>query len=286
MTDATTDTTTDTTSDTPTPPATVADVLARLDHLSATLPKRLRQCADQLRGNLDLVAVSTVADMAAAADVAPSAYMRFCQALGFRGYSDMQALFRRDYAQQRPDYAERLGLLRARGQHGSARLLADFVEAGQQSLTALSAHVDLALVAHVVDRLGQADVLHLVGTRRAYPVVSYMGYMLQKMEIPCILHTGTAGVDFTAAIRPADALFAVTFAPYAPETRRIATAAHAAGAPVFLLTDAADCPLAGIATANLIAREVDVGAFRVPTAAMTLVTSIAVALGGARGASD
>ena len=265
------------------PPKTITTLLDRLDRIGPDLPKRLRQCAAYLRAHMDLVAVTTVADMAAAADVAPSAFMRFCQALGFKGYSDMQVMFRADYTQSRPDYAARLSDLRARGKHGSAALLADFAEAGNKSLILLTEQAELHRIAQAVDRLAQARVLHLVGTRRAYPVVSYMGYMLQKMDIPCVVHTGTAGVEYTAVLQPGDAMFAVTFAPYAAETRSIAEAADARGVPLVILTDGADCPLAGIAEYNLIAREVDVGAFRVPTASMTLVTSIAVALGTLRG---
>ncbi len=263
-------------------PKNISELLARLDCQAATMPKRLRQCAKYLRANINLVAVTTVADMAAAADVAPSAFMRFCQALGFSGYSEMQALFRAEYTQSRPVYAERLSDLRARGEHGSAQLLADFVEAGHKSLIALSNMDEMDHLARVVERMSQARTLHLLGARRAYSVVSYMGYMLQKMGIPCVIHTGVAGVELSAAILPEDLVFAVTFSPFASETRRLAEAAHHAGTPLLLLTDSADCPLGKIAEAQLIAREVDVGAFRVPTASMTLVASIAVALGGMR----
>jgi len=265
------------------PPENISELLARLDRMSAAMPKRLRQCAEYLRANINLVAVTTVADMSSAAGVAPSAFMRFCQALGFSGYSEMQALFRSEYALSRPDYAERLSHLRARGGNGSARLLADFVEAGHKSLVSLLNMTDTEVLAQVVDRLAQARTVHLVGMRRAYAVVSYMGYMLQKMDIPCVVHSGAAGIEFTASMQPGDLVFAVTFAPFAQETRGIAEAAHRAGVPLLLLTDSADCPLGKIAEAQLITREVDVGAFRVPTASMTLVTTIAIALGGARG---
>ncbi|TNJ39740.1 MurR/RpiR family transcriptional regulator [Phaeobacter sp. B1627] len=263
-------------------PTNISELLARLDRMSATMPKRLRQCAEYLRANINLVAVTTVADMSSAAGVAPSAFMRFCQALGFSGYSEMQALFRAEYAQSRPDYAERLSHLRARGGNGSARLLADFVEAGHKSLVYLSNMTDMEVLSQMVDRLDQARTVHLVGMRRAYAVVSYMGYMLQKMGVPCVVHSGAAGIEFSATIQPGDLVFAVTFAPFAPETRSLVEAAHRSRVPVLLLTDSADCPLGKISEAQLVAREVDVGAFRVPTASMTIVTTIAVALGAAR----
>ena len=72
------------------------------------MPKRLRQCADFIARNPDRVAVSTVAELAAAAEVQPSAMMRFCQELGFSGFSQMQRLFRDEYSRKWPDYATRL----------------------------------------------------------------------------------------------------------------------------------------------------------------------------------
>ncbi len=267
-----------------TPPETITQLLARLDRIGGALPKRLRQCAEYLRANINLIAVSTVAEISAAAGVAPSAFMRFCQALGFSGYSEMQALFRAEYAQSRPDYPERLSDLRARGGHSGARLLADFIEAGHKSLISLSNTDGVDQLSAVTEHLAKARIVHLVGVRRSYPVVSYMGYMLQKMEIPCIVHTGSAGVEFTASMQAGDVLFAVTFAPFAAETRSLAETAHAKGLPVILLTDSADCPLGDIAVAQLIAREVDSGAFRVPVASMTLATTIAVGAGSMRGA--
>ena len=99
------------------------------------LPKRLRQCADYVTANPDRVAVSTVAELAQAAEVQPSAVMRFCQELGFSGFSQMQRLFREEYSRKWPDYATRLQNLRRTGEDGPAVLLAEFVEAGRTSRT-------------------------------------------------------------------------------------------------------------------------------------------------------
>jgi len=86
------------------PPKTITQLMARLVRIGGSLPKRLRQCAEYLRANINLIAVSTVAEISAASGVAPSAFMRFCQALVFSGSSELQALFRAEYTQSRPDY--------------------------------------------------------------------------------------------------------------------------------------------------------------------------------------
>ena len=113
-------------------------IAARAD----ALPKRLRQCADFIARNPDRVAVSTVAELAALADVQPSAMMRFCQELGFKGFSQMQRLFRDEYSRKWPDYATRLENLRASGEQRPGVLLAQFVEAGRASLENLMTTVD------------------------------------------------------------------------------------------------------------------------------------------------
>ena len=83
--------------------------------VSDGLPKRLKQCADYVAANPDRIAVSTVAEMAEGAGVKPSAFMRFCQVLGFSGFSQMQRLFRDSYVQNWPDYPTRLEKLRESG---------------------------------------------------------------------------------------------------------------------------------------------------------------------------
>jgi DNA-binding MurR/RpiR family transcriptional regulator len=79
-------------------PQTSDEILRKLSDLMPGLPKRLQQCAAYVAANPDRIAVSTVSEMAEAANVQPSAFMRFCQELGFTGYSQMQRVFRNDYA--------------------------------------------------------------------------------------------------------------------------------------------------------------------------------------------
>ena len=263
-------------------PGSVSELLDRLDGLGATLPKRLGQCANYLRQNIHLVAVSTVADLSAGAGVQPSAFMRFCQALGFSGFSEMQALFRAEYRELRPDYAERLSQLRERGEEGPEWLAASFAEAGHKSLVSLMNGLDGAKLDEACRLLAAAGTIHLVGLRRAFAIVSTMGYMLDKMQVPTVIHRTSGQIESDHAIRPGDALFAVSFTPFSQETLQLAARTAERDIPVVALSDTADCPLREAAKVLLIAREVDVGAFRVPTAAMTLATSLAVAVGGMR----
>lgn len=264
-------------------PATVEEFRDRLAMITDTLPKRLRQCADFIAAHTDRIAVSTVADLAAGADVPPSALMRFCQIMGFSGFSEMQKLFREAYVPGWPDYSTRLRNLKENGAGSPGALVAEFVEAGRLSLEVLAKSLDEAALEAAVSLLAKADTVHVVGMRRAFPVAFYMVYVFEKMQVPAMLHDAVGKLDHRYALRPGDAMLAITFAPYSEETLTLAQDARDRGLPVVAMTDQLTSPLARQSDAVLTVPEVDFGAFRSLSATIAMALSLAVAVGTARG---
>ena len=263
-------------------PGTMEAFEARLQEVAEDLPKRLKQCAEFVAENPERIAVSTVAELATAAGVQPSAFVRFCQILGFSGFSEMQRLFRDAYAPRWPDYRTRIDTLRSSGQDRPAALLADFVEAGRHSLESLAKTVDYAALDAAVDILAAARTVHVVGFRRSFPVASYMAYAFEKMTIPAMLHGAVGHVDARHAIRPEDALVAITFAPYTAATLDLAAHARQIGAPVVGITDGLKSPLRRLDVTSLAVSEIDVGSFRALSATLSLALTLVVATGTRR----
>ncbi|MDP2699995.1 MurR/RpiR family transcriptional regulator [Thalassospira sp.] len=263
-------------------PVSLEEFNHRLAEVSDSMPKRVRQCADYIAHNTDRIAVSTVAELATAAGVQPSAFMRFCQILGFSGFSEMQKMFRENYAQKWPDYATRLDNLKAAGADSPTALLAEFVEAGRVSLENLATSIDPDLLEQAVDVLSHAPMIHIVGFRRAFPVASYLGYAFEKMDIPAMLHDGIGKLNPRNAIRPGDVLIAITFAPYSQETVDLASYAQGLGNTVVAITDTPTSPLRRTGALPLSVSEVDVGAFRALSATLSLAIALAVAIGARR----
>jgi DNA-binding MurR/RpiR family transcriptional regulator len=264
-------------------PASMDDFQARLVALSETLPKRLGQCADYVALNTDRIALSTVAELSAAAGVQPSAFMRFCQMMGFSGFSDMQRMFRETSGHRYPAYPTRLENLRAGGADSAAALLAEFVDAGRASLGNLASTIETGALDRAVDLLVKAAMIHVIGLRRAFPVASYLTYAFEKMEIPSMLHDGVGNFNHSHALRAGDALIAITFAPYTQDTLDMARHAAAAGHPVIGITDALNSPLHRIGAVPLVISELDVGAFRTLSASLALAQALSVAVGTQRG---
>ncbi|MCU0827612.1 MAG: MurR/RpiR family transcriptional regulator [Tabrizicola sp.] len=266
----------------PSPPSTIHAFHDRLLALRGTLPRRLQDCADYLLAHHDQIALSTVAQIAERAGVPPSAIMRFCQILGFSGFAAMQKLFRDALTSSPPDYATRLHNLKARGADHPAALLAEFVEAGRLSLEGLTKDLDEDVLDQCVDLLSRARIIHLAGFRRSFPVASYLSYAFDKLDVPCLLHDGVAGLGQRSAMQPGDALLAITFAPYSGETLDLARHAQHSGLAVVLLTDPPPTALLDLADAILTVREVDFGAFRSLSAAIALALALAVAVAARR----
>ena len=264
-------------------PVTVEDFRARLVDVSQTLPKRLRQCADYLSLNTDKIAVSTVAELALAAGVQPSAFMRFCQLLGFSGFSELQKLFRQDYTQRWPNYSVRLDALRSDTARNPLNLMSDFAAAGHASLDSLTHSIDADTLQGAVDILVAAPTIHLIGVKRAFPIVYYLAYAFGKMAVPAQLHDRFGGVDQQHLLRPGDAMIAITYAPYAQETLDAASLAARRGVKVVAITDDLNSPLHRLADATLQVREVDMGDFRTLSASFALAMTLATAVGTCRG---
>ncbi len=93
-------------------------------------------------------------------------------------------------------------------------------------------------------------------------------------------------LDHRFALRPGDALLAITFAPYSDETLALAQAARDRGLPVVGLTDHLASPMARLSDAALTVPEVDFGAFRSLSATIALALALAVAVGLGAGLSE
>jgi DNA-binding MurR/RpiR family transcriptional regulator len=198
------------------------------------------------------VALDTVAAAAVKAEVQPSAMVRFAQALGYGGYTDMQRIFRDRLVQRSGSYRERIASLRrAAPAHSRPKaVLHDFVTDSIAHLSHLEEHVAPERLDHAVRLLAGAERIHVLAQRRAFPVACYLGYALAQLELPVQLIDGVGGMarEQARAIRPGDALVAVSFRNYSPEVIELAADAWRRGIDVVVITDSAVSPLARSAT--------------------------------------
>jgi DNA-binding MurR/RpiR family transcriptional regulator len=243
------------------------------------LPRRLAQVAEFALEQPDKVAFGTVAELAGLAGVQPSTLVRFAQSLGFSGFSDLQEIFRARLRERWPDYGERLSRLEARAQSGGSLALLDgFAEAAVASLARLREDASAKDLDKVARILADSRRIGLLGQRRVFAVTSYLAYACAKLGIETQLLDNRGGMLAEEAryLGSDDALLAVSFTPYTPETIEVAAEVAERGVPVVAITDSPFSPLTRCAQAWIEVVESDYGAFRSLSATMTVAIALAV----------
>jgi DNA-binding MurR/RpiR family transcriptional regulator len=232
------------------------------------------------------MALDTVASLARGAGVQPSAMVRFAQALGFGGFSELQRVFRGRLVERSNNgsrnYRERIEAFRAKQERsGPAGVLGQFVADGISSLEQLHDQVAPADLAAAVKILASARTIYVLGHRRSFPVAYYLAYALAQLELSTQLLDTVGGMlrEPARLIGPKDALVVVSFKNYTPDVIEVAQACHARKVPVIAITDNALSPLAQPAKVCFQIEENTSKPFRMLVAPMCLAQALVVSLG-------
>ncbi|WP_422103120.1 MurR/RpiR family transcriptional regulator [Vreelandella sp.] len=267
----------------PHPPQSYRELETLIAAEYATLSKRLQQTARFMLDHPQEVALATVAKIAEQADVTPSTLIRLANSLGFKGFSEMQQLFRSRLVDELPNYTERIRAVRsATGETpDSTQLLWEFADANRAILEQLPNRIDPENLEKALDIFEEAHAIHVMGARRSFMVASYMTYALAHVDKPALLVSGLGGMygEQLRAMSQHDALLTISFSPYAEESQKACEDAQKRGLPVVVITDSSLSPLARFANVVFVVNEAEVKSFRSLTASLCLTQTLAIALG-------
>ena len=91
------------------------ELARRITDAYPELPGRLQGIARYVLGNPDAMALSTVAEIAREAQVPPSAVIRFANALGYSGFTELQRVYRERLVARSATYRDRIEEMRRTG---------------------------------------------------------------------------------------------------------------------------------------------------------------------------
>lgn len=266
-------------------PADFDTLKATISERYDTLSKRLQQVAEYTLAHPDDMALETIAVIASRAKVPPSSLIRFSKALGFDGFTQMQRLFRNRLMARAPTYGERIRRL-SEGRRADelplpSMLLHDAAAAGIEGLERLRQDLPLARLEAAIEVLSGARLIHVVAQRRAFPVASYLTYLLNELDRPARLMDGLGGMleQQRRAVSPDDALVAISFQPYAAEVATLVERCQADGVPLIGITDGPLSSVARVADVSFEIVESEAHGFRPLSATMCLALTLAVSLG-------
>jgi DNA-binding MurR/RpiR family transcriptional regulator len=258
-----------------------AEIARRHPHFS----DRLRQIAEFALDHPTDMALGTVAAVAERARVQPSAIVRFARALGFDGFTQLQQVFRsRLVASIAPSYKERVTGLRRDGRfqdaNNPAAVLSRFASEGMASLESLQDGVREKDLTRAIALLGVAHTIYVLGLGGSFPVAAHLTYVLRKLgrRVTLLDGLGSALGEQAAAATLEDALIAVSFRGYNPDTVRLFPELVARGVPAIAITDSLLSPI--VEGANVVFEIPDLpeAALRTMVGPMCLAQSLAVGL--------
>lgn len=274
---------------TPEIPRDFASLKARIVERGRELPRRLAQVATYALEHPDEIAFGTVASIAAAAAVQPSTLVRFAQAFGYLGFSDLQVIFQSRLRDRILNYDERLEHLRQHDLDASKAsvIFRGFSEAAQRSLSDLREKLDPEKLELAVESLAKAETIFLVGLRRSFPITSYMSYAFGKLGIRNHLICAMGGLaqEEMSFAKTNDCVLAISFTPYASETIALTQAANLRHVPIIAITDSPFSPLAPLAQNWFEVTEANFEGFRSMAATLSLAMTLTVAVAERRSAT-
>jgi DNA-binding MurR/RpiR family transcriptional regulator len=249
------------------------------------LSGRLQQIAEFVLDHPTDVALGTVAEVAQRSGVPPSAIVRFAHALGFGGFTEMQQVFRsRLVAGVAPSYKARLARMKSEEKsvlgRQPAAVLSRFVSEAQSSLVTLSQSVHARELDSATALLAKARDIYLLGLGGSFPVATHLAYVLRKLGRRVVLLDGTGGSihEQSHAATADDALVAISFRNYYPDTARLFPELVARGVPTISITDSLLSPIAEGASVVFEIQDMPEPALRTLVAPMCLVQALAIGL--------
>lgn len=268
-------------------PSTYEELKAHIARRHDDLSARLRTIAVFAVQHPNEVALNTVSVLAKRMGVQPSAIVRFANNLGYDGFTEMQQVFRtRLVGPAMPSYRERISQLRGErgGKDGSGRpedILAEFVADDIAALEGMYRALPFERLDRAVNLLAEAETIYLFAQGRSFPVVYYLDYGLNRLDLRSHLLDSIGGIvgQRTRAVTKRDIVVVVSFKDYAAEVVDVATDLAERGIPLIVITDNALGPFAKLATVSFELDEPRQRPFRSLVAPICLAQSIVVALG-------
>jgi DNA-binding MurR/RpiR family transcriptional regulator len=266
-------------------PQTLAELRAAIVEHQERLTARSKDAARYLNEHPHEVALNTVAALSSRSGIASSAFIRLAKSLGFKGFSDLQRLFKVPLQQAgSPSFSERIRhfdgeeLLEDPTDVGA--MLGAFSRANIVSLEHLAEGQQVEALERAIAVLQQARTIFVVGMRRSFPMATYLSYALSRVGRRAVLVSGLGGSlnEQVGALHAGDVLLAVSFPPYAQETIDACQLAVVSGTPIVALTDSIISPIGQSASVMIEVNDAELLGFRSLTAAFCVAQTLAMGL--------
>lgn len=226
-------------------------VLDRLAGQLAGLTPELRKAASYLLDNPNDIGISSIREMAEAANVKPNTFVRMARTIGFEGYEDFRRPFREEIRQGRESFPDRARWLQSLAKGGKLEgLHARMAAASIENIESLFSSANAQALKAAADSIVAARATYVLGVGVANAPARNFAYLADMAvgtvaAIPC---DGSLPVDGLVRAGKGDVLVAMTLKPYRREVVEAVAAARDQGVEVIGISDSLASPILRKAT--------------------------------------
>lgn len=224
------------------PPELLERLTAELDRLTP----ELRKAAAFVLENPNEVGVSSIREMAIAAEVKPNTLVRMARVMGFDGYDDFREPFREQIRRGTASFPDRARWLQSLGQSGKlGGLYADMVNSALRNIEETFASIDEARLKAAAEAIWSSRQVFVLGVgvnnanARNFAYLASTG-MEQFHAIP---KPGSTAIDDLARADERDVLIAMTCKPYRSEVVQAVQIAREQGMVIVGISDSPASPV-------------------------------------------
>ncbi len=221
-------------------------VLERLsDEWDALTPEAQKAARYVLENPVD-VGVSTVREIAQAANVKPNTFVRMARQAGFEGYEDFRAPFREAIRQGALSFPERARWLQDVSKSGNlGALYADMAEGAIRNLEDTFANIDAEALKTAAEAIWQSRQVFTLGVGVNHSNARNFTYLASTgmTQFHAIPRPGSTAVDDLAWADGRDVLIAMTCRPYRSEVVEAVRIARTQGMTIVSISDSPASPI-------------------------------------------
>lgn len=223
-----------------------AGVLAALAEGLQDLTPELRKAAAYVLENPNDVGVSSIREIAGAAQVKPNTFVRMARNFGFDGYDDFREPFREEIRRggmNFPDRARWLQSLSRGGQFG--KLYADMAASAISNIEETFSATDAKQLKAAADAIVRSRRAFILGVGVNQALARNFAYLADMAvdNIMAIPRDGSLAVDDISRATRRDVLIAITFKPYRAEIIDAVNLARELGLTIIGISDSPASPI-------------------------------------------
>lgn len=224
-------------------PQDVLQVLAmELDNLTP----ETRKAAAYVLENPNDVGVSSIREMADAAQVKPNTFVRMARSIGFDGYDDFREPFREEIRNGGASFPDRARWLQSLSKGGRlAGLYAEMAASTLRNIEQTFAAADDRSLKAAADAIVAARHTYVLGVGVNHTLARNFAYLanMAVATVEAIPQPGSAALDDLARAGKEDVLLAMTFKPYRSEVVEAVETAREQGCTIIGISDSPASPI-------------------------------------------